>query len=177
MSRFRLPNPNPMITMSKLIWATNPATLSSPPTAMAIVRSSPLRWKKRMFTATRAAVDGTARFTNVIAYSSNVSRPYGIGMGVASDVLSAPANRGVWPMISARIKMGTLAPLIASMIDSRPTSWIDATMVENTIASRIHMTTLPTENRRIAWRSCSSAPTAAIIALRRSSMSTLASSA
>ncbi len=86
MSRFRLPSPNPTMTMIRLIWAMNPATLSSPPTATAMVLSSPLRWKKRIFTATRAAVDGTARLTNVIANSSRLRRPYGIGIGEAWEV-------------------------------------------------------------------------------------------
>ncbi len=41
----------------------NPETESIAPAVAAVVASTPKRWKKRMLTATRAAVLGTARFT------------------------------------------------------------------------------------------------------------------
>ena len=124
MFMFRLPSPNPTITSIRVIWATNPATLSSPATPMAVVRSSPLRWKKRMLTATRAAVDGTARLTNVMANSSSVNLASGIGSGAALDTANALATRGTWPRTKANRSPPRLAALIASTIDERPTLWI-----------------------------------------------------
>ena len=48
---------------NRKICTTNPDTPSIAPAATAVGGSTPKRWKKRMFTATRAAVLGMARLT------------------------------------------------------------------------------------------------------------------
>ena len=75
-----------------------------------------------MFTAARAAVDGIARLTNVIANCSAVSRPRGIFEGATAESATAFAKRGVRPMKKASTSSGPLASRIASMIVSSPMS-------------------------------------------------------
>ena len=57
----------------------------------------PRRWKKRTLTPTRAAVDGMARLTKVMANCSSATGPNGIAHGHAARVDSAWGSRGSWP--------------------------------------------------------------------------------
>ena len=136
MPRSRVPDPNTTIATMSEIWATKPVTLSSPPTVIAATLSSPQRWKKRMLTATRATVEGIARFTNVMANCRVVSRPNGIRIGAAAASAAAFATRGVWPMANASSRIGRLAAWTESTIVSIPTSSIADTIVTATMSKR-----------------------------------------
>ena len=138
----------------------NPITLSSTPSETAESGGTPLRWKNLMFTAARAAVDGIARLTNVIANCNAVSRPRGTFEGATAESATAFANRGVRPMKKANNSSGPLASRIASMIVSSPMS----AMLESNahVATSIKRTssTRPMLSRRRRCNSGGAAPVA-----------------
>ena len=103
-------------------WHRKPVKPSSAPMATAVVGSTPLRWKKRMFTATRPAVEGIARFTNVCANCNVVRRPSGTGVGLMPSRPMALATRPELDTTNAAIRMGMLALRIALTMFSMPTS-------------------------------------------------------
>ena len=84
--RSRVTSPENTITTSRSTWTTNPNTLSINPIVSAWVAGAPCRWKKRTFTATRAAELGTASAMNWIANSSAITGPSRSGSIVAPSV-------------------------------------------------------------------------------------------
>ena len=84
--RSRVTSPENTITISRSTWTTNPNTLSISPIVSAWAAGAPCRWKKRTFTATRAAELGTASAMNWIAYSSAITGPSRSGRVVAPSV-------------------------------------------------------------------------------------------
>ena len=76
-----VPRPKSKTVPIRIIWLRNPVKPSSAPIATAVVGSTPLRWKNRMLTATRAAVAGIARLTKLIASCNTVSRLSGTFVG------------------------------------------------------------------------------------------------
>lgn len=88
-----------------------------------------------MFTATRPAVEGIARPTNVIANCNAVRRPNGIGMGDMPERATALETRPMHEMQNATIRIGRLA------------CWIASTMVSMPMSMSPEIKTLPAMNR------------------------------
>ena len=174
MSRFRDPSPKKMIETNSVICARKPVKPSSAPIATAVVGSTPLRWKKRMLTATRPAVDGMARLTNVIANCSAVRRPSGTGVGEMPDNATAFDTRPIDETRNATIRIGRLASLIAEMMVDHPISVIPVTSIHPATNSSAAVNSPPSVTRRRRCRSRGSAPAASTTAARSPSMSTSA---
>ena len=88
-----VPRPKSKTVPIRIIWLRNPVKPSSAPIATAVVGSTPLRWKNRMLTATRAAVAGMARLTKLNASCNKVSRLSGTRVGARPDRATALAKR------------------------------------------------------------------------------------
>ena len=134
----------------------------------------PCRWKNRMPSATRPAVDGTASATKPIANCSTATGPYGIGRGHAPTVEIACEKNGTWASSTAAAIMNGDAAASSRPSSSRstcPSAAIspNATSTNSPADSRVWGDT-----RRSFAISGSSTPAASAAAARSWSMSSVA---
>ena len=118
-----------MVTITRMVWATNPTRPVIAPVAVEVTGLIPNFWKYRALVATRPAADGTAMLTNPIANCSTVVTPIGIGFGDTA----ATADASVKLVEAARINAINTRPQRASdnalAIVSNPTSASPPTIV------------------------------------------------